>query len=310
MTVDATPSAHPPKTKNTGEDHNISNQKPLTIKKIQTLRSFSCENNDVTIHLDISVSNRMVKLLIDTGAHTSMLRSKCIRSTTLYYPQIKYCIVGINGPEKSIKTHGAIFSNIDFNGIKCKHQFQIAGDDIHLNYDGILGLDFLTTYGAILDLGTLKMTLSLPPWHNMYEINERDEFEKQNPHIQKIQIENKLIYVESQPIISSNTPIQCFNAPKNENKKQANMLTRINRLAAVNPIKQYANSSIKILPNSVRNFRIDAKIPLLCKSKNYTDGVYTIDTIVDAKRNVISIMNETDEMFDLTNFDVETEPIL
>lgn len=42
-------------------------------------------------------------------------------------------MIGINGLESAIKTHGATLGNIILNGIKLRQQMQIAGDDLHLN---------------------------------------------------------------------------------------------------------------------------------------------------------------------------------
>lgn len=94
-------------------------------------------------------------------------------------------MVGINGPNSAIQTHGATFGNLTINNIKIKQQFQIAGNDIHLAYDGILGMDFLCTYKAIIDMEHMKLTILLPKNHNLYEFNERQMFEKSNPQIQK-----------------------------------------------------------------------------------------------------------------------------
>lgn len=66
------------------------------------------------------------------------------------------------------------------NGIKFKHQFQIAGEEIFLNFDGILGMDFLNMYKSNIDLESLKITSLLPPRHNLYE---SPEFENANKNI-------------------------------------------------------------------------------------------------------------------------------
>lgn len=43
-------------------------------------------------------------------------------------------------------THGSAYGNAVVCGIKMQAQFQIADDRMHLNYDGILGSDFLMKY--------------------------------------------------------------------------------------------------------------------------------------------------------------------
>lgn len=143
------------------------------------------EKLDTILSAYVSICKREIKFLIDSGAHASMLKSKCLGSNVIYYPQIKYGMVGINGPNSAIQTHGATFGNITINGINLKHQFQIAGDDIHLAYDGILGMDFLYIYKAIIDMENMKLTVLLPKSHNLYEFEERQMFENSNSQIQK-----------------------------------------------------------------------------------------------------------------------------
>lgn len=201
MTVDATRS-YPPKEIN----HSDASKNESKINKIQVLSRISFENSDLILTIQISVCNRPVKLLIDTGAHATMIRSNCIRTNVLYYPQIRYCIVGINGPNNSIRTHGATYGNLNFNGVQLKQQLQIAGEEIHLNYDGILGMDFLKTYSAILDIENSTMTCNLPPWHNLYETQERSAFESKFQQNLKQQIGTKIIYFSKENDMNTVAP--------------------------------------------------------------------------------------------------------
>lgn len=97
--MDATSSAHSPKNSeeiNTKAQTNKNNFSNSEIQKIKCIENISKEKNDVIITLDISICNKPVKLLVDSGAHATMLRSNIIKSNILYYPQIKYAMVGIN----------------------------------------------------------------------------------------------------------------------------------------------------------------------------------------------------------------------
>lgn len=188
--MDASPLMHPPKS---AVNENTVPQPEIPINKIQTVTNINIENNDVVWTSFVSICNRQTKLLIDSGAHASLLKSNCLGSNVIYYPQIKYNMVGINGPNSAIQTQGATFCNITANGIKIKQQFQIAGNEIHLAYDGILRMDFLNAYKAIIDMENLKLSIVLPINHNLYEFAERQTFEKANPNIIKKQIKNKLL---------------------------------------------------------------------------------------------------------------------
>lgn len=191
MTVDAKTPTHPPKSQ---PDNEIENGVNPLINKIQIVTDIKLEKSDIVMIANVSICKQPMKFLIDCGAHASMIKSTLLNSNVLYYPQIRYCMVGINGPNSAIQTHGATFGNISINNIKIKQQFQIAGDNIHLNYDGILGMDFLWIYKAIIDIESMKLTINLPINHNMYEFNERQTFEKMNPQIQKQIINTKLLY--------------------------------------------------------------------------------------------------------------------
>lgn len=215
--MDAAPAQHPPQAHSNNNIQNLNeNEANVLVNKIQIIVDIRVENMDIVLSAIVSICNKEMNFLIDSGAHASMIKSKYIRSNVLYYPQIKYNMVGINGPTNAIQTHGATFGNITINNIKLKQQFQIAGDNIHLNYDGVLGMDFLHTYRTITDLENMKLTLLLPISHNMYEYGERQMFERANSHIKKAVIKNKLVYY-STPAIA-------------DNKKIAKMDILINRL--------------------------------------------------------------------------------
>lgn len=184
--MDVTPSPHPPKTNDLQNSSGVPKKLDTTIiNKIQTITDIKLENADIILSMDVSICNRQMRFLVDSGAHASMLKSSCLKSNVLYYPQIRYCMVGINGPNNSIQTHGATFGNITINNINLKQQFQIAGDNIHMSYDGILGMDFLLFHKAIMDLENMKLSILLPISHNLYEADERHMFEKTHPKSKK-----------------------------------------------------------------------------------------------------------------------------
>lgn len=179
------------------------NESHQYFSHISTDSSIDLANNDLTVTVHVSICNQPVKMLIDCGAHATMIKASRLRSNILYYPQVKYCLTGISGPDNPVKTHGATYGNIIFNSIKLKQQMQIAGEDLYLNYDGIIGIDFLRQYNATLCLRSLSIRLLLPPWHELYEAQEREEFEKNGFSLHKKIESNELIYIhkhKNQPI--------------------------------------------------------------------------------------------------------------
>lgn len=302
--MEATPTTHPPEqTQLTKCERNTQSLAILPVHKIQTVTNIRIENMDIILTAFVSICNRQLDFLIDCGAHASMLKSTCLGTNVIYYPQIKYSMVGINGPKNAILTHGATYGNITINCIKLKQQFQIAGEDLHLSYDGILGMDFLMAHKAITDIENLKPSLLLPKNHNLHEFDERQTFEKSNPQILKKQIKNKLIYLSD----------ECSkNELGNESikiKKIAKMDIRINSLGTLQLKNDTGENKIQILPNSRKTFAIDTKIPLLAKGKAHECGLLIPDTIVSSNCNRISVHNTSCTEVSVPTLDVEIEPI-
>lgn len=272
-----------------------------SINKIQTITDIKIENMDVVWTSFVSICKGQIKLLIDCGAHASLLKSKCLGSNVIYNPQIKYSMVGINGPKSAIQTRGATFCNITVNNIKIKQQFQIAGEEIHLAYDGILGMDFLNTYKAIIDMENLKLSILLPINHNLYEYNERQMFEKSNSNIVKKQIKNKLMYF-------SNTEQKYINE-RIENRKMARVVAQINNLETLELENDTDPKEIKILPKCERQFTVLTSTPVLAKEKTLNCGLYMANTIISEQKNTVSVCNDSNCEITLPSLHIETEPM-
>lgn len=272
------------------------------IKHISVEYPINMENRDLILTAVVSICNKPVKFLVDTGAHATIINFKTLKQNILYYPQIKYCMTGINGLDNAVKTHGATYGNIILNGVKLRQQMQIAGDDIYLNYDGILGLDFLYSYGVIMNLRSLAMRVLLPAWHELYEETERQMFEKKEP-VSKMLINNDLVYRNVEP----KNPNELPKNEREEKKFEKTMQLRINQLSLMDLSKKSIKKSIKIMPHSQKNVRIYTGKTILCKAKEHSPGVFSAETIIDDARNILTIYNSTNEMVELSSPNVDTE---
>lgn len=301
--MDAITPPHPPNFElNSNTENIIENNTNKAITKIQIISEIQFEKSDITMIANVSICNKPTKFLIDSGAHASMIKATCLKSNVIYYPQIRYCMVGINGPKSAIQTHGATFGNISINNIKLKQQFQIAGDDIHLSYDGILGMDFLWSHKSILDLENMKITILLPINHNMYEFDERQMFENTNSNIQKNQINNKLLYF-------NNTDTQIKKSANIVNKKLNRMDSQINRYEIFQLKDETSENKNKIMPNSEKKFSVPTKIPLLVMGNTYDSGLHIDNTVVSSDNNTISVYNASCNAISTSHIEVKTAPI-
>lgn len=261
----------------------ISNQ----IKIISVERNLMAFGSDLVIEVEFSVCKTRVRLLVDTGAHASIIAAKHIKSNVLYYPKIRYCLIGINGPTSQIKTLGATYGNIVISNIELNHQFQIAGEDIHLEYDGIVGNDFLLKYGAVINMHAKTISFVLPFNHDMYEVDTMTKFESENKNqITVDKSANAVKYVEK---------INCSKVQTNEqNMKETINSFKIMRLGTINKEK-----TVKIDPNSSIALLSEANTDIICKERNFAEGVHSMNTVFSKGINEIRIYNTTSKVVEL-----------
>jgi len=87
--------------------------------------------------------------VVDTGAEVSCVNKRSLRKGSRYFPEGKCLVSGIDGIPR--ETIGNIHIPIRIGPCKLEHTFQIMPKELKVQYDGLLGLDFLAQY-AVLDL--------------------------------------------------------------------------------------------------------------------------------------------------------------
>lgn len=178
----------------------------------------------------------------------------------------------------------------------------IAGEDIFLNYYGILGMDFLHQYRVKIDFESMRLTSLLPAWHNLYEMPERQKFECENGNIEAHKFNDMLVYTEKnasdKKASSSITVGKSLNGKKQH--KLSTMDAKINRLTLVPTDTQTNKNVVKIMPFSVRNFKIKTCERVICRAKTFHDGVFCNDTIIDKEHNTISVALENYSVYRFT----------
>lgn len=260
------------------------------IKIIRVERCLTSIGSDLVMEVEFSVCNKRVTLLVDTGAHACIIAAKHIKSNVLYYPKIKYCLVGINGPNSPIKTLGATYGNIVVCGVGLNHQFQIAGEDIHLEYDGIVGNDFLLKFGAIIDTYDKKISFILPSNHEVYENKTRMEFENENRNLISIhKSAEEMKYTECKV---------CVDDTKQQ-KNERNLIGKINSLQILRINTINNDKAISIAPESSIELLAEAKSDVVCKEKSFADGVFSINSVFSKGMNAIRVYNTSSKAIEL-----------
>lgn len=138
----------------------VSKPQILTIKLI-------FEGKSPFVLLNTNLSNRPLKLLVDTGATLSLVSQNTITNSRKFV-NYRINLYGLPGRDAAaIQTSGMV------NGTSTIGDCQI-GTSLHLidgkytgNADGYLGFDFLTKYKAIIDLGNGTLALRLGEIENI-----------------------------------------------------------------------------------------------------------------------------------------------
>lgn len=100
--------------------------------------------------------NGTVKMLFDTGATISLIKLKHLKDDTPIYPE-KITLMGITGHKA--RTIGKIHARIDIGNRKIKHTIYVVKDNFPMEYEGILGIDFLRKQGVKCNFKKRELTI-------------------------------------------------------------------------------------------------------------------------------------------------------
>lgn len=118
------------------------------------------ENGAPYILLETNLSERPLKLLVDTGASISLLASDLI------YKNIKKAnyiinLYGIVGKDVSIQTEGFVQGILSVSGCWLGTTLHLVDRKYSGPADGYLGYDFLAPYGVILNMNNMCLQINL-----------------------------------------------------------------------------------------------------------------------------------------------------
>lgn len=103
------------------------------------------------IYLHTNLTNRPLKMLIDTGAAISLIVKNSIEDDS-NKRDFKLKLLGIGGQEKGTETAGIIDTTITINGCRLHTTFHILEQNAFNIGDGILGFDILYQFRAKIDI--------------------------------------------------------------------------------------------------------------------------------------------------------------
>lgn len=128
-------------------------------------------NKEAFIILDLMNATRPVKFLIDSGSSLDLISYHVIKPDAKINKQEIVTVTSATG--HSARTVASINDIFPVESFKINHEFNIYDkNNLPICADGLLGMDFLLKYAAILNLATLTLTLHIPTHALINQENE------------------------------------------------------------------------------------------------------------------------------------------
>lgn len=145
-------------------NHQTCHSLNLMSVKHQYLKSIKIkiciENNEAFITLHSTNTKQSIKFLIDSGASLSFISANLIKNGAIVDYTNTVNVTSATG--HSTKTIATINDIIHVDGTDLRHEFHIFNQNIPINADGILGMDFFVKFKCVLNVSTSTFTFSTP----------------------------------------------------------------------------------------------------------------------------------------------------
>lgn len=208
-------------------------------------------NEEVTIKFSMSVANRPVKFLIDSGSSISLINQNLVKSEAYVLTNKKIEIIGATG--HSATTVAMVNSEILIENKNINHDFHIYDRELELNTDGILGWDFLKKFKCNIDFENKKLILQVPISGKQNEITVTKPKE--------VVVENKQTNDNTIGVSSQSNSMKEKNSKGCESQND-NTISQVNQYKNFNknlPKKTY-NPYLKSSNIKIKNYKIPEKI--------------------------------------------------
>lgn len=180
--------------KNTNETlFNIRKVQNFLINNYKTLKQdITLENNAPFIFLQTNLAERPLKLLLDTGASISII-SSCAISKNIERNKYIVNLFGITGKENSVKTEGIVHGISLIDDCMLGTSFHLIDKKYAGPADGYLGFDFLSQYGCIINLKSMRIEFRL----NNIVSSKNDEILNEKIKANKSQLKGNIEKIEN-----------------------------------------------------------------------------------------------------------------
>lgn len=141
------------------------------LKSFQNVSQQKCDNVEINhkiynengapfIYLHTNLSERPIKLLIDTGASITILAEDIVPKNI---SRVDYVVnlYGIIGKDVSVKTEGIVIGILEMGKQLISTTMHLVNRKFAGAADGYLGYDFLSSYGVIVDMKEMNVRFKL-----------------------------------------------------------------------------------------------------------------------------------------------------
>lgn len=133
------------------------------------------ENEAMTIAVPTNVTERPIRLIVDTGSQISIVAKDTIGPEVEIQPQ-KYNLTGISGKEHTVSTSGDVDARLMVGENTVPDRLTLAERRYAGPYDGYLGHAFLRENNAVIDMKNEEIKLEVKQEHSE-EKSRESEFE-------------------------------------------------------------------------------------------------------------------------------------
>lgn len=129
------------------------------------------ENGASFVILHTNITNRPIKLLLDTGAALTLIVSDLIKSKVSFNAAHRTNLHGMTTSIVDVQTYGTVHVILSFEDNNINMKMHVIDKKYAVQGDGYLGFDFMYQFNAKIDMPTRKL---------FYHSNSRKLEEKKN----------------------------------------------------------------------------------------------------------------------------------